>query len=403
MNSFQDPSNLLNQNIHRKSAVTLLLLVSTLLVYASFYPLEFDWNRLRMVFRGPVSGWMPWRRTGEADMIVNLLGYLPIGFFAALAMPGDWPGWKRITTALLGCGLLSLSIELAQNATRIRNPNQVDLILNTLSGGVGALVGIGFGHRSLVFVSSLLRLRHLSPVVAILLLLWTILHAAPFMPSIGLYKFHVATQSIRDLSWTFGATARWFAAWTIAAELVRAATRRELFWRTFAGFSALSLLFRVSMLRQRLALDEVLGLALVALAVYIVRSRPHVTLAGAMLGILIAGLAPFQFNTLDNPQHFTWIPFGGILESQRETYLVFVEKAFLYTGLVWLGVRSGLPATRSGSILAFILAAIECAQRFLPERTAEITDPLMAVLAAILLGVLGEETVSPANSSSAHV
>jgi hypothetical protein len=38
---------------------------------------------------------------------------------------------------------------------------------------------------------------------------------------------------------------------------------------------------------------------------------------------------------------------------------------------------------------AALLAVIEFVQRWLPERSADITDPLMALVAGVLVGLLG--------------
>ena len=76
------------------------------------------------------------------DMIINLIGFIPMGFLlAALFWQIDYRRFrKQLLLVLLICGAVSLTIELAQAWIPSRSSQMLDLILNTLGGGIGVLL-----------------------------------------------------------------------------------------------------------------------------------------------------------------------------------------------------------------------------------------------------------------------
>jgi VanZ family protein len=118
--------------------------------------------------------------------------------------------------------------------------------------------------------------------------------------------------------------------------------------------------------------------------------RQRATLLIVLLAatIILQGLKPFQ--VVAEPQSFSWVPFKNSLSDSLEVnYSVLLEKCFWYFSLVWLLTRRGLGVAGAAFITAVLLAAIEVAQLWLPGRSAEITDPLLAIIAGLLLAILG--------------
>jgi glycopeptide antibiotics resistance protein len=75
-------------------------------------------------------------------MVINLTGFFPMGFLLSAFM-WHWrrPTFrKRLLLIMLVCGAISLTIELAQAWIPSRSSQMLDLILNTLGGGIGALL-----------------------------------------------------------------------------------------------------------------------------------------------------------------------------------------------------------------------------------------------------------------------
>ncbi len=71
------------------------------------------------------------------DWTINLLGFVPFGFLIVLFSKDKIP----VVKAMLICGLLSLSIEIGQLFIARRVTEVEDVILNTLGGLLGALIG----------------------------------------------------------------------------------------------------------------------------------------------------------------------------------------------------------------------------------------------------------------------
>ncbi len=80
--------------------------------------------------------------TLQLDVLINLIGFAPIGFALAMFLV-NWTGmsaFKITLTSLIAAVLLSLSIELSQVFIAGRQSAMHDLILNT----AGGIVGVGF-------------------------------------------------------------------------------------------------------------------------------------------------------------------------------------------------------------------------------------------------------------------
>jgi hypothetical protein len=68
--------------------------------------------------------------------------------------------------------------------------------------------------------------------------------------------------------------------------------------------------------------------------------------------------------------------------------LSFLEKFFLYGGLIWLLGEAGLSRRAAAGIVAATLLATSIAETYLPHRSAEITDALMAILIAVIFALV---------------
>jgi len=91
---------------------------------------------------------LPWRsHSSKMDILVNILGFIPLGFFFALyfnQVIGMKIKYAFFATFTFGT-IMSLFIEVVQSFIPVRHSSTLDLVLNSL----GTLIGIGF----LYFVS----------------------------------------------------------------------------------------------------------------------------------------------------------------------------------------------------------------------------------------------------------
>jgi VanZ family protein len=122
------------------------------------------------------------------------------------------------------------------------------------------------------------------------------------------------------------------------------------------------------------------------LILLLLRFRGMCRIAAPLLVVWLAfeELRPFRFH--GPPQAFGWLPFISWFAGVPESYYgVIFGKLFFYTAIVWILRESKLRWLWAVAIPAFILAAGEGAQRYLPGRTPESTDLALLASGAFLL------------------
>ena len=119
----------------KTSAWPLTWVYVSLMVYASLYPFE-GW-RLQGI--APWSFmWAPWPRYWTVfDVISNVLGYAPLGFFLTLAFRRTWPHLPALTLTFVLAAALSWSLESLQFFLPARVPSNVDWLLNVVGAWLG--------------------------------------------------------------------------------------------------------------------------------------------------------------------------------------------------------------------------------------------------------------------------
>ncbi len=90
-------------------------------------------------------GLTPLRNLQMGDVLVNLVGFLPLGFLL-----GVWASsrGRRPWFAVLAVIGTSLAIEVLQVAIPLRYPTVNDLIFNTLGGSAGIVLARWFRRRT---------------------------------------------------------------------------------------------------------------------------------------------------------------------------------------------------------------------------------------------------------------
>ena len=363
------------------------LLVVAIVVYGSLYPWHF-------AFAGrpdPVSvllhSWPTvWNRFLLRDIAINVLLYVPVGAAACLAWLPRWPRAAAPAATAFGFAL-SLSMELLQNYVPGRTTSLSDLATNTLGAAVGAGLALGTANE----IGPLLRshARRASRGAALLLALWGAYQLWPFFPILSSTRLRLAVHALIS-----NHTLSPVAVWAAAAEWLAAALALEaVFGSLSASWLAAAMLalgLRIFMPSRSLALDEVAGavLALIAWELVPPKRRLRFGLWMALSAVLLVELAPFHFTAHAAP--FSWVPLGATFENERWGALVILlRKAFLYGAVVWLLVRSGMRYPLAGGALAVALFILETMQRYLPGRTPELADSLIAIVMTAALWAAG--------------
>lgn len=188
------------QPVRHRAVLELVLIYAGLIVYASLYPFA-PWSSNGLPWWGFITH--PWPRYWTRfDLVANLLGYVPLGFLIALVglrSAGKW--WRRLSV-LLGvalCALLSFGVEVLQNGLPQRVPSNVDWLLNSAGGLLGAVLGWVAYRCGVVEAWSRLRRTWFVPdaqenLVLLLLWPWALLYPQPVPFGLGQVQERLENQ-----------------------------------------------------------------------------------------------------------------------------------------------------------------------------------------------------------------
>lgn len=122
---------------------TLALAYVVLIAYACLHPMT-GWESSGLpLFDYLLAPWPRYFRT--EDLVVNVLGYIPLGFVLVPALGARAGVRGAVFAATLVATFVSLSIETTQNFLPSRIASNVDLGCNTLGALIGALIGGRWG------------------------------------------------------------------------------------------------------------------------------------------------------------------------------------------------------------------------------------------------------------------
>lgn len=373
----------------------ILLLVTALILYGSLYPWQFHTrtlpaNPLLML----LHAWpRPFHRTDAVDAAINVPLYVPFGMFCFLAMSEAWPRAVRAGLTIVGAVLISTCVELAQLFDSGRVTSLYDVVCNTIGAAIGVGLAGSFPVAISGAVSEIESVGAFRPTSALALLyLWAGAELFPLIPSLRLSTLHIKLAGLLDPhSWPVRGGFESFAGWLALGFLMEALTGRPRAMR-LVPVALLAIPLKLLIASLTMTGYEVLG-AVGGIAVWALfgtssRARGMAGLL-ALIAIVAAALTPFRIVSL--PQQFTWIPFLPLLQAPWESaFQILLEKSFLYGAAIWLlrpGGRDWLAGTLS---VAIPLALVEAAQIYLPGHTAEITDPLLAMLLGASLMLLDQ-------------
>ncbi len=339
------------------------------------------------------------------DIVVNLCFYLPLGVLGVL---GWWKGSRTagrwIALAAFGAAL-SFTLETIQAWVPGRDSSLLDILTNTIGTIAGARLGIAIAAH----LPSDLRWGLPSPrwpMPAVLIAAWLVSQWFPFFPILRISPFSEslhALMQVSSLGWIDLADA--FVAALLIGRLLREALTSSAYRLALAA-ACLALPARlfivVGAAPWPLAVAFAVGLLVSDLALAPGHAGTRLLAAAAVLLIAVRELDPFHFADTAGP--FYWIPFSGFLEATRDSAIrVISGKFFLYGAAVWMVREAGVSLGIAASGVGGLLIAGECAQRYLPGRVAESTDPILAVIAACVIVWLKDRPPTPARLPARHV
>lgn len=368
----------------------LLAVVTFVIVYGSLYPFRFEPAEAGSVVE--LFSRLTWARTTRSDIAANVLLYLPFGACLGWMLAARLGGPLAVLAAAGAGLLLATGIEVAQIYETRRVASLSDLLLNGLGTFMGSALSLALraarhGFRRHPF-SSLLA----EPIAAALLLLWVGYRLAPFALTLDPRQWAAAIAPLVHGDWLAPAdTLRYLVPWLVSGYALRSIQGEQALVARLAAVMLAVLAGLVLVAGRKLVPAEIVAMA-VALAVTVPLSRLAPAGAAALLAGLLAvviaiqGLVPFDFRL--DPDAFGLVPFRDALTRYRATNLAdMFQKCFLYGALVWLLVRSGASALAATLSAGSLVLGVEFLQAWLPGKAAEITDPLLVVVAGGLVAV----------------
>lgn len=375
--------------MHSRSVIFwLLLVVLALIVYGSLYPFNFKPDAIDGGVLEALRQ-LSWARAGRGDRISNVLLYLPLGFCLFLWLELRWRrALSMIAATVLGT-LLSLSIEVAQVYISARVPSFTDVALNALGTLLGVTAGLAWG--------GLTRLMHLpgrterplrDPGAVLLLGLWLTWRFAPFVPQLDLVKLKAALRPLFSPQFDPVIVFSFLTFWLVVNQAVAAVVSRPRRLEALLLVIAMVLVGRLLVANQTFLPGELLALLLLLpmlLVMHRLRPRPRrsVLVLAVMVVLLIDGLAPFDFappmGRFDLWPFLGWFEIGLPATIQLIDWSELFGKLFLYGALLWVIKEWGATIGAAVIALTATVLAIEVLQAWLPEQSASITDPLLAL------------------------
>jgi VanZ family protein len=133
-----------------------LLVYLLLIIYASWFPFM-GWHSSGL---SPFAflNLTPQRYWTRFDVMVNIVGYIPLGVLLVLSLYPRLRGLWAVLLAAVGGVLVSGAMEAVQTFLPSRVPSNLDFFTNSAGGLIGALLGAAWS-RTLLDQSRLYRLR----------------------------------------------------------------------------------------------------------------------------------------------------------------------------------------------------------------------------------------------------
>ena len=363
------------------------ILIAAVILHGSLYPYAFEVPASPI---GPVRTLLQsWSKppSGFGDLAANILLYVPFGFFAVLAINGR----SRVLWVTAAGLTLCIVVELAQYYDAGRVTNMSDVYLNTFGTWLGAMGGaVAVSRPALVGVLSV------KPIPTLLVIAFLGYRLFPYVPTIDLHKYWNALKPLfLHPGASPAAVFHYFALWLVASFLMDqvAGGRKSLVFVAF--LMAFVFAAKVLIVSLAVTLPEVVG-ATLAYAFWITISGCPRIAAPVVAVILCAAitmlrLEPFNFRA--TPGIFSWLPFRGFLGGSLEINIAsFFEKFFLYGSLVWIAVQAGLSFRVATLLVTALLFSTSLAEVYLPGRSAEITDALIALMTGVIFATLARST-----------
>jgi VanZ family protein len=390
------------QLVPARSAWRLLAALScyaALLVYGSLYPFS-HWQAPELPAMAFLLRWPT--HLDKADVLQNVLVYAPFGLLAALWLAGAMQARRAALLAAVMGTAFSMAMECLQQFNPARVASLVDIAMNALGSGLGALLAGTLlrdtlsGALALAWRDRWFRHGALANTGLVIAALWLLSQTSPLVPTLDVSHLRRALSGLwhtlhdpRLIVVTQLLTYACLLTSMAAMVLLLARPGRPAL-RLFA-LTLLALLMAKALIVGRvLSLEACAGAGIALLASLMLRRLPlrflpWLGMLMIVLGFSVAELAPGPPWMM---AAFNWTPFAGQMHSVAGLSNI-LELLWLFMALAWF-MRIALPdgGTRRTALTGAVLTAVavfalEWQQQF-RGRYGDITQVMLCVAGWII-------------------
>jgi len=381
---------------HPRWLTTLLLAYVALAIYGSLYPLA-DW---RPASSGLIEAFAQSLRghASRADMVTNLLVYMPLGLMLALRWQTHLNLFALVLAATVAGFGLSLTMEWIQLYLPSRTTSVIDLFLNTLGTGLGAMLPLLLSDRFTLgrrLHDIRVRWVETGPTASFGLIaigVWAMSQLTPFVPSLdvgtlreGLSPlYHTALDPLSfapDKALAYALTL--LAITLIALTLVRSDQPHR--WRVPGLLVATVLLAKIPIVARSLSAEAVVGAVIAIAGLRVLERVEFRQLLAIIVFCLIGAHAVEQLRPAAGPVigDVQWRLFSMQMLNIHGLQDILAD-IWPFLGLAYVARRAGLPGTApvvvGGAVMiGAVTGILEWAQSAIPGRYADATDVLLAL------------------------
>ena len=358
------------------------LAVVAVIVYGSLYPFLFSTGQHRLgPLRTLISTWGVF--SGRADVLENILLYVPLGLSLFAFTRGSNSG--RILIGTMGGLFLSVAVEIAQYYDQKRDTSMSDVYANTAGALTAALAGWLIRRNPNGRLAAIRR----QPYCTFLILCWWGFQLFPYVPTMSFAKY---ANSLRAMvAWGQITAVNFF---VVFAYWLAVAVMLEVIFGTANNGRPVLAVFAAMLLGKVIRADilpspsdfaggaAAVGIWILVLSRLQLRKQIVAVLflgAVVLLELIPAGGGSPVVN---------WIPLRSYLTEPIPIAMSSVfAKMFEYGALLWLLVASGLPFRVSATMASILIVTLGVVQTHFLRHSADITDLLMVLALAVVLGL----------------
>ena len=375
--------------------------------YGTLFPLHFDFSTRTVTKAWSMAKRVPYwdakrRRPGSMpDIVSNIMLTMPLGGFGFL-----WRQQKRGATGVWKWGGIGLGLGLLVEALQLGIPSRVPSLTDALNNAGGALGGATLAHllgpRCLAVLTGTWSDRDRTLALLLLcILIATMLGPFDITLDVGSVKAHVQAlwhdpwEAHKPIGDEWMQMAEWVVFGAVAGTLVRTRNLPPGWCRPAWGLAVLALPVGLELaqlfvhshapsMRDMLMGLIGIGSGLLCSIWWPTLSRPLTGLIVITLGLVAAGVSPYQCVPWEHRSSFTWIPFYEYYTHTTPGAFYDAAIGLLYVALWAALLKASCHCSRWPVIVGAITlaGAIECVQLLVPTRSAGLTDILIAALGA---------------------